>query len=58
MQARQSVQGIVNRIMDEFENTPTEDYGCGWDELKKQFTAWAVTQEWLEPDGRVRRKRR
>ena len=57
MKARQSVQGIVNRIMDEFENTDTEGYGCGWDELVKQFTLWAVTQEWLEPDGRVPRKR-
>ncbi len=57
MRARQSVQGIVNRIMDEFENTDTEHYGCGWDELKKHFTAWAVSHEWLEPDGTVPRKR-
>ncbi|MBT3295682.1 MAG: hypothetical protein HN383_10450 [Verrucomicrobia bacterium] len=57
MRARQSVQGIVNRIMDDFENTDTEEYGCGWDELVKQFTAWAVTQEWLEEDGTVPEKR-
>ena len=58
MRARQSVQGIVNRIMDEFEHTPTEEYGCGWDELQKQFTLWAVTQEWLAPDGTVPRRRK
>ncbi len=58
MRSRQSVQGIVNRIMDEFENTDTTDYGCGWDELRKHFTTWAVTNEWLEPDGSVPKKRR
>ncbi len=57
MRSRQSVQGIVNRIMDDFENTDTEGYGCGWDELKKHFTAWAVTHEWLEPDGSVPEKK-
>ncbi len=57
MRSRQSVQGIVNRIMDEFEHTNTTDYGCGWDELKKHFTAWAITSEWLEPDGSVPQKR-
>ncbi len=57
MRAKQSVQGIVNRIMDEFEHTDAESYGCGWDELKKQFTAWAVAHEWLEPDGSVSKRR-
>ncbi|NQU38893.1 MAG: hypothetical protein HQ523_02980 [Lentisphaerae bacterium] len=57
MKARQSVQGIVNRIMDEFAHTDTTAYGCGWDNLVKQFTAWAVTHEWLEPDGSVPAKK-
>ena len=56
MRARQSVQGIVNRIMDEFAHTDPTEYGCGWDELKKHFTAWAIAHEWLEPDGSVPRK--
>lgn len=48
MRARQSVQGIVNRIMDEFAHTDTTDYGCGWEELKKHFIAWAIAHEWLD----------
>jgi hypothetical protein len=47
--ARQSVQGMVNRIMDEFAHTPPEGYGCCWDELKAAFTAWAVAEEWWPP---------
>ena len=51
MKARHSVQGIVDRILDEFTIPPPDDYGAGWDELRKQFTEWAIAEEWCEPDG-------
>ena len=51
MKARHSVQRIVDRIIDEFSDD-TPDYGCGWDELRQKFTAWAVEEEWLNGDGR------
>ena len=49
--ATYSVQGIVNRIVDEFSVPPPEDYGCGWIELQEKFKAWAITEQWLNPDG-------
>jgi hypothetical protein len=50
MKARHSVQGIVNRVVDEFSVPPPDDYGCGWFDLRERFLEWAVREEWLEPD--------
>lgn len=46
MKARHSVQRIVDGIMDEFAQPTPDDYGAGWDDLKIQFTTWAVANEW------------
>ncbi len=51
MKSRHAVQGIVNRIMDELNAAEGEDYGCGWDDLKKKFFAWAIAEGWLEKNG-------
>jgi len=56
LDAQQSVQGLVNRIMDEFAHTPAEGYGCMWDDLKAGFTAWAIAEDWWPPaQGKVRK---
>ncbi|MCK5851198.1 MAG: hypothetical protein KAH23_09810 [Kiritimatiellae bacterium] len=47
MRSRQSVQKIVDGIMEDFDDPKPDDYGCGWDELKEKFTAWAVAAEWV-----------
>ena len=57
MKARHSVQGIVNRIMDEFSVAAPDEYGCGWDELRKKFTAWAVKNDWWQPDSHASSQR-
>jgi hypothetical protein len=49
MKPRKSVQGIVDRIIEEFDSDASASYGCGWDELKRQFINWAVKEEWLKP---------
>jgi hypothetical protein len=56
LDARQSVQGLVNRLADEFSVEPPPDYGCGWADLKAKFTAWAIAEQWLNPDGTPPRK--
>ena len=59
MKAKHSVQGIVNRILDEFTHPTPDDYGSGWIDLKKQFTDWAIAEEWATPaqsDGTFKRK--
>jgi len=49
MRSRHSIQGIVDRIVDELGQPPPEDYGCGWHELREKFTAWAIREDWLAP---------
>lgn len=39
------VQGIVDRIMEEFDAPETDDYGCGWDAIRKSFSKWAAAEE-------------
>jgi len=51
MKSKHAIQGIVNRIMDEFSVVTPEGYGCGWDELKKKFTEWAIENEWWNSDN-------
>ena len=48
MLARHSVQGVVDRIMDEFTQPTPPDYGSGWDDLKLKFTAWATVNGWVK----------
>jgi len=48
MNTTMPVQGIVDRIMEEFDAPETDDYGCGWDAIRKNFTQWAVAEEWLK----------
>lgn len=50
IRSRHSVQGIVNRVVDELQHSKGADYGSGWDELKEKFTAWAVAHEWLDQE--------
>jgi hypothetical protein len=52
VRAGQARQGMVNRILDEIAQPPPPGYGCGWDEFKRMFTAWAQQDGWLEPDGK------
>lgn len=44
-----SVQGIVNRLMEDFSRPKPDDYGCGWDDLKQLFTEWAIAEQWVKP---------
>jgi len=53
MRPGRTVQGQVNAIMHEFDATPSDDYGCGWQDLVTKFTAWAVIHGWLHPDGSI-----
>jgi len=48
LRSRHSVQGIVNTLMDEFDQPVPDDYGFGWLELKKHFTTWAIREDWWE----------
>lgn len=51
LRSRGSVHGIVDRLLDELYAT---DGGCGWDDLRRQFTRWALEEEWIEPgDSRL-----
>ena len=59
--AKYSVQGIVDRIMDDFTRPVPDDYGCGWQELRTKFTEWAIAEKWVKPEGDnppVRRRER
>ena len=47
--ANYPVQRIVDGIMDEFESADPDQHGCGWQDLRKKFTAWAVREEWIPP---------
>ena len=51
MRSRHSVQGIVDRIMDEFNAIPPDSRGCGWQDLQQKFTAWAIREEWIVERG-------
>ena len=51
MKAKHSVQAIVNRLVLELYDPGTETYGCGWDDLRKKFTRWAIAEKWLDPDS-------
>ena len=48
--ARQSVQRMVDDLIEEFYNSGDTGGGCGWDDLRRKFTQWAVAEEWLDPD--------
>ena len=48
MKSKTAVQGIVNRVLEELYHENTADYGCGWDDLREKFTAWALAEDWLE----------
>ncbi len=48
MRSRQVRQGMVNSVLEELDTPQTADYGCGWDELRRKFRAWAAEEEWLE----------
>jgi len=48
MRARHSVQGVVDRLMDDFTQPTPPDYGPGWDDLKNKFTAWATANGWVK----------
>lgn len=62
MKAKHSVQGIVNRIMDEFDQPVPDGYGGGWQDLKARFTEWAIAEEWYDPneprDAREKKRQR
>lgn len=45
LRSRGSVHGIVDRLLDELYAT---EGGCGWDDLRRQFTHWALEEEWIE----------
>jgi len=44
---REPVQGLVDRILGEFEGPRPEGYGAAWDDLKGAFIQWAMEEEWL-----------
>ena len=44
MKAKHPVQAVVDRLVDELEHPPP-DAGCGWEELRTKFSAWAVGEE-------------
>ena len=48
--SRHSVQRVVDRMLDELENPPEGCEGCGWDDLRKKFRAWAVAEDWIATD--------
>ena len=50
MRSRQSVQKIVDSLMDDFNDPKPDDYGCGWDEIKEKFTDWAIKTEWVKAE--------
>lgn len=44
-----SVQGIVDRVMDEFAQPVPAEYGVAWADLREKFAAWAIAEDWLQP---------
>lgn len=49
---RQSVQGLVDTVVEELFHSHHRDGGCGWEDLQRKFARWAVAEEWLDPDDR------
>lgn len=47
--ARYPLRALVNRIMEEFSRPVPPEYGCGWAELRRQFTEWAVSEHLWDP---------
>ena len=47
MRSRHAVQGIVNRVVEELYDDNSPGNGCGWDDLREKFTAWAIAEDWL-----------
>jgi hypothetical protein len=57
LRTRQSVQRMVNDLVEEFYDPDTPPGGCGWEDLRAKFTQWALAEEWLNPDDpRVNRQ--
>lgn len=52
LRVRGPVMGIVDRLMDELYEEPAADVGCGWEDLRRKFTAWALAEEWIDPQDR------
>ena len=45
--SRQPVQGIVEGLLDELYDDALPPGGCGWEDLRRKFTRWALNEEWL-----------
>lgn len=50
LRTRQSVQRMVDDLVEEFYDADTPAGGCGWEDLRRKFTQWALHEEWLLPD--------
>jgi hypothetical protein len=48
MKSKAAVQGIVNRVVEELYDENSPGNGCGWDDLRDKFTAWALNEACLE----------
>ncbi len=44
----QATQRIVDRLLDELAQPPPLEYGCGWNDLRTKFTAWAKAEGWMD----------
>jgi len=42
-------QQMIDDMLAELSDEPPADYGVGWNELKAAFFAWAVDEEWIDP---------
>jgi hypothetical protein len=49
--SRHTTQGMVNKLLDEVASTDAADFGCAWDDLKRDLHRWALEEGWLEPPG-------
>ncbi|MCE9612762.1 MAG: hypothetical protein K8T26_00710 [Lentisphaerae bacterium] len=55
LRTRQSVQRMVDDMIEEFYDPATSAGGCGWEDLRLKFTQWAIAEDWLPADATPRR---
>ncbi len=48
--ARHAVQSLVDTVIEELFDPQGPAGGCGWEDLRRKFTQWAVATEWIDPD--------
>jgi hypothetical protein len=46
--SRHTTQGMVNRLLEEFDAADDADFGCAWDDLRRSVRQWALDEGWIE----------